>query len=197
MIKPNLIASHDWHVQPNCQRSLRVIRLSGPLGSRPRLASGMSSNLMRPTLISFGLCKPGSFLREPFKTIEVWGLGQVIILIPIHPCFRFNRTPKGSAKGHAKRTKFERSDSAISAQAARAHRSISSWSCNGLFSLGNSLQGSNSTFKRSAFVPYRPYEPATHFPRFKLNSTRSGQVLYSCAFTPGPPGGSTAHITTF
>lgn len=28
LIKPNLIASHDWHVQPICQRSLRVIRLS-------------------------------------------------------------------------------------------------------------------------------------------------------------------------
>ena len=29
MIKPNLIASHDWHVQPICQRSLRTFRLSG------------------------------------------------------------------------------------------------------------------------------------------------------------------------
>ena len=36
-IKPNLIASHDWHVQPICQRSLRVIRLSGPYGSRLQL----------------------------------------------------------------------------------------------------------------------------------------------------------------
>jgi hypothetical protein len=32
MIKPNLIFSHDWHVQPNCQRSLRALRLSGTLG---------------------------------------------------------------------------------------------------------------------------------------------------------------------
>jgi hypothetical protein len=31
MIKPNLIKSHDWHVQPICQRSLRVVRLSGAL----------------------------------------------------------------------------------------------------------------------------------------------------------------------
>jgi hypothetical protein len=30
MIKPNLISSHDWHVQPICQRSLKGIRLSGP-----------------------------------------------------------------------------------------------------------------------------------------------------------------------
>jgi hypothetical protein len=34
MIKPNLIFSHNWHVQPNCQRSLRVIRLSGTLWDR-------------------------------------------------------------------------------------------------------------------------------------------------------------------
>ena len=33
-IKPNLIFSHDWHVQPNCQRSLREIRLSGSLLDR-------------------------------------------------------------------------------------------------------------------------------------------------------------------
>ena len=31
MIKPNLIDSHDWHVQPYCQRSLRAFRLSGAL----------------------------------------------------------------------------------------------------------------------------------------------------------------------
>jgi hypothetical protein len=31
MIKPNLIYSHNWHVQPSCQRSLRDIRLSGAL----------------------------------------------------------------------------------------------------------------------------------------------------------------------
>ena len=29
MIEPNPITSHDWHVQPICQRSLRVVRLSG------------------------------------------------------------------------------------------------------------------------------------------------------------------------
>jgi hypothetical protein len=102
LIKPNLITSHDWHVQPNCQRSLRVIRLSGPLGSRPGLASGTSSNLMRPALISFGLYKPGPFLREPFKTIEVRVSGQVIILIPV----RFPRiNPKESNRGAAQNLK--------------------------------------------------------------------------------------------
>ena len=31
MIKSNLIVSHDWHVQPSCQRSLRAFRLSETL----------------------------------------------------------------------------------------------------------------------------------------------------------------------
>jgi hypothetical protein len=31
MIKPIFFHSHDWHVQPDCQRSTSVFRLSGPL----------------------------------------------------------------------------------------------------------------------------------------------------------------------
>src|SRR5208282_2932351 len=67
---------------------------------------------------------------------------------------------------------------------------LSSGSCNGLFSLGNSLQGSISTYKRSAFVPYLTLRTssitlASHFPQL-------GQTHKS-----GPPGGSTAHFTTF
>jgi hypothetical protein len=47
MTKPNLIASHDWHVQPICQRSLRAIRLSETLGIEVRTFVRLSSNLMR------------------------------------------------------------------------------------------------------------------------------------------------------
>jgi len=47
LIKPNLIASHDWHVQPICQRSLRVIRLSGTPWIEVRTCVRLSSNLMR------------------------------------------------------------------------------------------------------------------------------------------------------
>src|SRR5258708_32655419 len=37
MIKPNLIDSHDWHVQPYCQRSLRASPPERfPYGSRPK-----------------------------------------------------------------------------------------------------------------------------------------------------------------
>ena len=48
MIKPNLIHSHNWHVQPNCQRSVRAFRLSGALLDRgPDCYAKVSSNLMR------------------------------------------------------------------------------------------------------------------------------------------------------
>jgi hypothetical protein len=47
-IEPNSTASHDWHVQPICQRSLRALRLSGApwIEARtPRVQA--SSNLLR------------------------------------------------------------------------------------------------------------------------------------------------------
>jgi hypothetical protein len=48
MIKPNLIHSHNWHVQPSCQRSVRAFRLSGALLDRgPGCYAKVSSNLMR------------------------------------------------------------------------------------------------------------------------------------------------------
>jgi hypothetical protein len=50
MIKPNLIASHDWHVQPICQRSLWLIRLSGALGSRLQLCRRSVLELFAPDL---------------------------------------------------------------------------------------------------------------------------------------------------
>jgi hypothetical protein len=34
MIKPNSIHSHNWHVQPSFQRSVRAIRLGGALWDR-------------------------------------------------------------------------------------------------------------------------------------------------------------------
>jgi hypothetical protein len=52
-IKPNLIVSHDWHVQPYCQRSVRAVRLSGaPSGSRPGLLRQGVLELIAPAKIS-------------------------------------------------------------------------------------------------------------------------------------------------
>ena len=69
MIKPNLIFSHNWHVQPNCQRSLRALRLSGALLDRgpavtpgcPRTCCAGQFRVLQRSL---------AFLREPSKHIE-------------------------------------------------------------------------------------------------------------------------------
>jgi len=54
MIKPNSITSHDWHVQPICQRSLRAVRLSGAPWIEAQAFAGVSSNLLRwPTAASY------------------------------------------------------------------------------------------------------------------------------------------------
>ena len=76
MIEPNPITSHDWHVQPICQRSLRVVRLSGSLLDR-----GPDS---RPAVLELDAHRPisplsqrtSAFLREPFEVIKVWVQGQ-------------------------------------------------------------------------------------------------------------------------
>jgi hypothetical protein len=48
MIKPNSIPSHDWHVQPICQRSVSAVRLSDAVLDRgPGCDAGVSSNLLR------------------------------------------------------------------------------------------------------------------------------------------------------
>jgi len=76
MIEPNPITSHDWHVQPICQRSLRVVRLSGTLLDR-----GPDS---RPAVLELDAHRQNSplsqrtpaFLREPFEVIKVPVAGQ-------------------------------------------------------------------------------------------------------------------------
>ena len=48
IVKPKTSSySHDWHVLPDCQRSVAGDRLSGPLGSRNPQLSCVSSNLLR------------------------------------------------------------------------------------------------------------------------------------------------------
>src|ERR1700734_237032 len=76
MIEPNPITSHDWHVQPICQRSLRVVRLSGTLWDRGlNLRSGvLELDAHRP--ISPLLKRTWAFLREPFEVIKVQVSGQ-------------------------------------------------------------------------------------------------------------------------
>jgi len=48
MTKPNSIYSHDWHIQPNCQRSWQSFHLSGDCLDRGlNFDAQVSSNLLR------------------------------------------------------------------------------------------------------------------------------------------------------
>ena len=71
MIKPNLICSHNWHVQPSFQRSVRALRLSGALLDR---GPGCYAWVV-PELVALGqnctLQCLWPFLRELSKPIEL------------------------------------------------------------------------------------------------------------------------------
>jgi hypothetical protein len=71
MIEPNPTTSHDWHVQPICQRSLGVVRLSGtPMDRGPDFHPAVLE-LGAHRLISPLLKRTSAFLREPFEVIKV------------------------------------------------------------------------------------------------------------------------------
>src|SRR5579863_7241492 len=76
MTEPNSITSHDWHVQPICQRSLRVVRLSGtPMDRGPDFHPAVLE-LGAHRLISPPQKQRWAFLREPFEVIKVQASGQ-------------------------------------------------------------------------------------------------------------------------
>ena len=152
--------------------------------------------VVRLALISLDLSKPGPFLREPFKTIEVRAAGQVIILIrsavPL-----FGVMPRKSAK-------FKRSDSAQSARATKAREdlkpSVMQWLV--LFR-GMPYRGPAVCSSAEAFLPYPTLRTssitlASHFPQLKLQFRSCGADPITFALSrSGPPGGSTAQFTTF
>ncbi len=177
MIKPNLIASHDWHVQPICQRSLRATRLGETLWIeartrvRPKLAPGMSSNLIAHCPILPLAQQASAFWREPFKAIKTVVTGQG----------KNSSEPSGQPVRAAQNIK-ERP--AKSARATRARGRSSPGSCNGLFSLGVPYRGPG--VKQPPHLTQRTSSItlASHFPQ----RGRPYRLL-----RPGPPGGSTAH----
>ncbi len=87
MIKPNLIVSHDWHVQPICQRSITA-------GSPERGRGSRFRRLIRCPRTCFALetgalLTAPAFLREPFKHIEDLFVGQaIIVLLSLIPALR-------------------------------------------------------------------------------------------------------------
>src|ERR1700752_4477122 len=85
MIKPIFFHSHDWHVQPDCQRSTSVYRLSGPLWIAKRslaavlelVASQFSTHFLRlpeiesPVKPDSGILPrnvPGKLIPAPLRT---------------------------------------------------------------------------------------------------------------------------------
>jgi hypothetical protein len=83
MIKPNLIHSHNWHVQPSCQRSIRALRLSGALWDRgPGFVAWVVLELVR--LPSRYSASP-AFLSEPSNPIELLALCQTLFIVFFRP----------------------------------------------------------------------------------------------------------------
>ena len=192
MIKPNLISSHDWHVQPICQRSLRVSAWAGPLGSRPGpLSQGVLELVCAHQLTHPIASKPmqifalaGVFARtfQKYRTLLSMSSLNVDSLEAAQPavggCSSIG-VPKNlirnlrAWKAHAAQNIKERP--AKYARAARARGRSTPGSCNGLFSAGfpTGVQGR---------LPH-----LTQRTSFPLPST--GQATR-------PPGGSTAQSAT-
>jgi hypothetical protein len=190
MIKPNLIFSHDWHVQPNCQRSLRDIRLSGALLDRgPVSYTRLSSNLLRSPA-SRCTASTGVFARtfQTYRTssfmsslISSYTRGRsnsplTVCSSRVKPICLSGKTPV--QKRRAALNINERP--ANHARAAEARRRFPPGSCNSLFSEGfpTGVQG--------------------HLPHLtQRTSITTCFPLPSTGQANRPPGGSTSHSATF
>ncbi len=97
MIKPNLICSHNWHVQPSFQRSVRALRLSGALLDRGLdcVAQVVLELVRLPSRFS---ARP-AFLSELFKPIELLALCQTSFSASVLSCRNPSQHPVG---GHSR-----------------------------------------------------------------------------------------------
>ena len=161
MIEPNPITSHDWHVQPICQRSLRVVRLSGtPWIEARTCVQGHVLELDAHRLIFPLARRTSAFLREPFKVIKVPVAGQG----------KNRPEPLWITRlALRKKSKSGQQKSLEPIGLAGDQLPGHAMAC----SLWDSLQGFNGAH-RAQLV--RPYEPASHFPnRSKITDLRSGR----------------------
>ena len=110
MIKPNLIVSHDWHVQPICQRSITVSSPKRGRGSRFRNFIRMSSNLIARE--TGALLHAPAFLREPSKHIELRFGGQAVFALPSLVPAAISTDNGACSTGRSRRAKYQRSTSA-------------------------------------------------------------------------------------
>ena len=177
MIKPNLIVSHDWHVQPICQRSLTVSSPKRGRGSRFRNFIRMSSNLIARE--TGALQHAPAFLREPSKHIELRYRGQAIFVVPSLIPGAISMHDRADSAGRSRRAKYQRSTSAQSARATRAHGRLTPGSCNGLFSEGfpTAVQGHLPRLtQRTCSITC-----ASHFPQTGQTTKATGRLYCSSA----------------
>jgi hypothetical protein len=148
MIEPNPITSHDWHVQPICQRSLRVVRLSGTLLDRGPDLRPAVLELDAHRLTSPLLQRASAFLREPSKVIKVPAAGQALNLP--EPLW-ITRLALRKISNIDQQRLLE--PIGLAGDKLPGH----AMAC----SLWDSLQGFNGAHHAQLV---RPYEPASHFP---------------------------------
>ena len=174
LIKPNLIPSHDWHVQPICQRSLKSIRLSGPFWIEgPDSKVGVSSNLMRSPFYPLfsGLRRFCANLLNLLKlrvgvNLEFRSPGQ------LECCPADALIQKQSPGGVRAAQSSQISSSAKSARTTRVRRRSSPGSNYGLFSAGfpTGVRGAPSAPQSDP-----TNEPASHFPQ-RAGHTATGRL---------------------
>ena len=157
--------SHDWHVQPDCQRSLRKLGLGrflfgsrlrpeGLIGPRTWCASPASSRSTAST---------GVFART-FRKYRTFDLMSSQPRLPNRHPLPAHRAAQNSQTSNRQKAQ---------ARSERTRGISRPGSCNGLFSPGSSLQGLRM------LAPTWPNEPASHSPL-------PGR-------TQSPQGSSTAH----
>jgi len=179
LIKPNLIASHDCHVQPICQRSLRYLPEQAVWIEASTLTLRLSSNLLRPP---FSASLSGS-RRFCANLLRVSDLTRSVNLnssflyrasrpfeIQLHK--KHSGAPRGSMP-HDSRAQNIKERPALNARAHAARRSLHSWVVQWLVLCGIPNRGTGALASP---------DPANQLP-FSL----FGQAIR-------PPGGSTAHL---
>jgi hypothetical protein len=134
MIKPNLIFSHDWHVQPSCQRSLRLIRLSGAVWIEAQACAGVSSNLLR---------SPYSAPKSSYRRFcaNLLKLSEFYLQVKLNLAF-FRREPR-SLRSVAQR-KISKSDQQNMPEPLGLAGGINSWVLQWLVLCGIPYRGSGA-----------------------------------------------------
>ncbi len=155
----------------NCQRSLRVLRLSGTLGIEARTRVRIVLELDAQRRLSPLALRTPAFWREPSNAIKIPGPGQG----------KIRPEPLWITRSHGAKIK-ERP--AKNTRATRARGSCTPGSCNGLFSVGfpTGVQGHLPHLTQRTSFPLPSDGAGTRPPG---GSTAHPQLVKSSTATPG------------